>query len=92
MLVLAESLLCCAHYVVTICYAAAAATVVLQELCKEVPGLFSLGPKGQLVVGEARQHEMQLEKVRLFFNRMVLEGCREVLGGGGGLVGKKAGV
>jgi hypothetical protein len=36
---------------------------VLQELVKEVPGLFSLGPKGQLVVGEARQHEQQLEKV-----------------------------
>jgi hypothetical protein len=36
----------------------------LQELVHEVPGLFSLGPKGQLVVGEARQHEKQLEKVR----------------------------
>jgi hypothetical protein len=35
-----------------------------QELCQEVPGLFSLGPKGELLVGEARQHEKQLEKVR----------------------------
>lgn len=35
-----------------------------QELCQEVPGLFSLDRKGQLVVGDARQHEKQLEKVR----------------------------
>jgi len=31
-----------------------------------VPGLFSLDRKGQLVVGDARQHEKQLEKVRGF--------------------------
>lgn len=36
----------------------------MQELCQEVPGLFSLGPKGELLVGQARQHERQLEKVR----------------------------
>jgi hypothetical protein len=41
----------------------ACCALLLQELCAEVPGLFSLGPKGELVVGEARQHEKQLEKV-----------------------------
>ena len=39
------------------------------KLAAEVPGLFSVGPDGQLVVGEARQHEKQLEKVSALGSR-----------------------
>lgn len=57
-------LFCCAVCCRVWCPPPAIPSRHLQELVKEVPGLFSLGPKGQLVVGEARQHEKQLEKVR----------------------------
>jgi DNA-directed RNA polymerase I and III subunit RPAC1 len=35
------------------------------QLVAEVPGLFTLDASGRLVVGAARQHEQQLEKVRV---------------------------
>lgn len=57
-------------------------SLCLQELCAEVPGLFSLGPKGELVVGEARQHEKQLEKVCSKTVRFACAtmGCLECIG------------
>jgi hypothetical protein len=61
----------------------------VQELCEEVPGLFSLGPKGELLVGQARQHEKQLEKVRTVFwgrGACVRVGSGAGVGIGGSLV------